>query len=275
MPLDLGAYSASISFHGGSLAFRLNLLPRNPISGYRLLAFNVEIILAQEEDVELKDDSRGKNIKKKLIGTLILTSQRLIFVEANQEDVVSAGVGPFSRRAATYRYADIQDLGEISPANPNNLEILLSAIEDASGSEGITHPPELKVAWKKEDGAQHRVVFIEELINDRKKDLKDWAKVIQGLQAGTIAIRRPTALPPGIDSLDGKILHVMGDMQEKGPFEIEEETESEFHLDLDPDDVQAACEKLTVQGFLDKTHDRSGEAFYRKRSPLGEDDLSS
>ncbi len=64
-------------------------------------------------------------------------------------------------------------------------------------------------------------------------------------------------------------------MQEKGVFEIEEETETQFKLDLDPDNVEAACEKLASMGFLDKTPDNSGEVFYRKISPLGDDDPST
>ena len=88
-------------------------------------------------------------------------------------------------------------------------------------------------------------------------------------------IRRLTNLPPSIETLEGKILRVLGDMQDKGTFEIEEEVESEFKLDLDVDDVQKACEKLVLLGLVDKTPDASGDAFYRKRSPLGEDDLSS
>ena len=146
---------------------------------------------------------------------------------------------------------------------------------EAVGSEGILHPPELKVSWKQEDGADVRAVFREELITRRKKDLKDWAKVILGLRDDRITIRRPSSRPPSIDTLEGKILHVLGDMQEKGVFEIEEEAESAFKTNLDPDEVQAACDGLSAQGFLDKEQDTSGEAFYRKRSLLGEDDLSS
>ncbi len=46
-------------------------------------------------------------------------------------------------------------------------------------------------------------------------------------------------------------------------------------MDLDTDRVEAACKKLSSMGFVDETPDNSGETFYRKRSPLGEDDLSS
>ena len=229
------------------------------------------MILAEEEDVLLKDNV--PRTMKNLVGTLVLTNKRLLFVEANTEEKANLPIGGGIFKS-TYRYADVPDLGEVS-ANPNNLTVPLNSIENVSGSEGILHPPELKVAWKTDNGQLEHAVFTEELINDRKKDLKDWAKVIKGLKDGTIIPRKPSTRAPSIDSLEGKILHTLGDMQEKGPFEIEEATEKEFKMDLDPEEVEAACEKLASQGFLDKTPDPSGDAFYRIRSPLGEDDLSS
>jgi len=231
-----------------------------------------EIILAQEEDVVVKDNIPGK--MKNIVGTLILTDQNLYFVEANKEDSLKFGLGPVSKNSVTLRYADIEDLGEVN-SDPNNIIIPLPSILKASGSEGIIHPPELKITWKASGGGEERAVFTEEIMGGRKKDLKDWAKTIQRLKEGRITIQRPSAPAPGADSLEGKILHVMGDMQEKGIFEIEEESETEFKHDLDPDVVEAACEKLASMGFLDKIPDNSGETFYRKRSPLGEDDLST
>jgi hypothetical protein len=231
-----------------------------------------EIILAQEEDVLLKDNVPGK--MKDQAGTLVLTDRRLLFVEANKEEEVNVGASPVSGRYVTVRYSDVEDLNEV-PVNPNNLTILLSSIETAKGSEGIFHPPELKVTWRGEAGQLENATFTEELINDRKKDLKDWAKVINGLKSGTIVPNKPKGTMPDSDSLEGKILHILGDMQEKGPMEIEEETEGKFKIELDPDRVEAALKKLSLMGFLDETPDKSGETFYRKRSPLGEDDLSS
>jgi hypothetical protein len=236
------------------------------------LSQDSEVILAQEEGVVLKDNVPGT--MKNLVGTLVLTDRRLLFVEADKEEEVNVGVSPVSGRYATVRYADVQDLSEVS-ANSNNLSIPLSSIQTVNGSGGILRPPELKVTCKASSGQLEHAMFSEELINDRKKSLKDWAKVINGLNAGTIIPKKPSAPVPGVDSMEGKILHVLGDMQEKGQFEIEEETEKEFKIDLDPDQVEAACKKLSSMGFLDETPDNSGETFYRKRSPLGEDDLSS
>jgi hypothetical protein len=64
-------------------------------------------------------------------------------------------------------------------------------------------------------------------------------------------------------------------MQEKGVMEIEEAVESEYEVELDPDEVQAACDRLSSQHLLIRSPDSSDYMFYRRASPLGEDDLSS
>jgi len=224
-----------------------------------------EIILAQEQSV-LRKDSSGKKID----GTLILTDRRLLFVEANKEENLTGEIG---NRSATLRYAEVEDLNEL-PMGTYNLSIPLGSLISVSGSEGIFHTPELKVTWK-EDSVTKSAEFTEDIIGGRKKDLKDWAKVIQSLKSGKITIQKLPNAPPSIETLEGKILHVLGDMQEKGTFEIEEEVETEFKLDLDIDQIEEACEKLASLGLVDKDPDSSGDVFYRKRSPLGEDDLSS
>jgi hypothetical protein len=223
------------------------------------LSTSDEIILTQEQSATRKADS-GEKIQ----GTLVLTDKRLLFVVANKEEDIGAG---------TLRYADVDDLKNI-PASPHNLSVTIASIERVSGSEGIIHTPELKIDWK-ENGELRHTEFFEEIFGGRKKDLRDWAKVIEGLRAGKISINRPRNPPPSMDTLEGKILNVLGDMQEKGVFEIEEEVETTFQIDSDPDQVEAACDKLVDEGLLDKTPDKSGDNFYRKRSPLSEDDLSS
>lgn len=231
-----------------------------------------EIILAQEQDVQVKDNIPGK--MKSVVGTLVLTDRRLLMVEANKEEELDLKMGGFTKRSATFRYADIDDLDEVT-SNPNNISIRLNSIVSAVGTEGILRPPELKISWRLESGVINNAVFTEELIGGRKKGLKDWARIILGVRDGTTKIQRPTMSTPSVDSLEGKVLHVLGDMQEKGVFEIEDETETEFKVDLDPDVVESACENLASTGFLDKTIDSSGEIFYRRKSPLGNDDLSS
>jgi len=62
-------------------------------------------------------------------------------------------------------------------------------------------------------------------------------------------------------------------MQRKGAFEIEEEAEAQFKTKLDPEDVQAACESLSAKGLLERFPDKSGDVYYQKRSPLGDDAL--
>jgi hypothetical protein len=227
-----------------------------------------EIILAQEQSVIRKSDS-GENVQ----GTLVLTNKRLLFLPANKEEELDMNIAGLSRRSGMLRYADVEDLNQI-PNSPENLFIALHSIVHVSGSEGIIHPPNLKVNWN-ENGKGRHVEFSEEIIGGRKKDLRDWAKVIDSLRTGKLQISRPQNSLPDKDTLEGKILYVLGDMQEKGTLEIEEEVEHTFGVDLDPDQVEAACDKLVSQDFLDYIPDQSGDKFYRKRSPLGEDDLSS
>ena len=74
---------------------------------------------------------------------------------------------------------------------------------------------------------------------------------------------------PDRDTLGGRILTVLADMQEKGLMTIEDEVEKRFGIDLDPDEVKTTCEELAGEGLL-KTQDGS---FFVKVSPLGSDDL--
>jgi hypothetical protein len=66
-------------------------------------------------------------------------------------------------------------------------------------------------------------------------------------------------------------------MQDKGCFEIQGEVERQFKPEgeLDSDDIERACQELVSTGLVTVQGDPSGDNFYRKRSPLGEDDLSS
>ncbi|MDA4129639.1 MAG: hypothetical protein OK457_02600 [Thaumarchaeota archaeon] len=218
-----------------------------------------EIILAQEQGAVMKSDSGGK-----IQGTLVLTDRRLIFVSADKEEEIGTG---------RVRFADVEDLTNL-PQSANNLSIPLSSIVQVSGSGGIIQPAMLKVSWS-DNARERRAEFSEELFRGGKKDLRAWAKVIDGIKSGKTQISRPRTTPPSTDTLEGKILYVLGDMQEKGIFEIEEQVETTFKVDLDPDQVKPECDNLVNQGLVDVEPDPSGDNFYRKRSPLGEDDLSS
>jgi hypothetical protein len=201
-------------------------------------------------------------------GTLVLTNKRLIFVctDDRGEDLP---VGYFGDHLLLY--SEVEDLDSI-PNQAPNVFIQLSAVS-ARGHRGELGRPSLEVNWKDQDGS-HDLVFTETLTGRRKKNLNDWAPVIGGIKSGTQKlIVLPS--PPSTDSLEGKVMHVMADMQEKGPLEIEEAVESEYKLELDPDEVQAACDRLSSQQLLIRSPDSNGDIYYRRVSPLGEDDLSS
>ncbi len=134
--------------------------------------------------------------------------------------------------------------------------------------------PSLEVKWQ--GGASEKgKVFIERLSGrSRRKNLNDWASVIERLKTGDQKlIQLPK--PPAADTPDGKVYRVLADMQRKGIFEIKEDVEKQLGSKLDQDQVQAACDKLSGVGLLKKMPDPSGDTYYQKRSPLGDDDLNS
>jgi len=237
-----------------------------------------EVILAQEQGVI----RRGVGAKKALEGdfgvgevegTLVLTNQRLLFVCGNEEEVElpePTGFNPFGK--VTVLFSDVEDLRSV-PENPRNLSIDIAAISSLKGRRGELAKPALEVGWR-EGGSARSFEFIQQLTGKRARNLNDWAAVIERLKAGKQQVVR---LPPSpsLDTLEGKVMSVMGDMQEKGEFEIEGEVERGFKVDLDPDQVEESCGKLVSMGLLDVREDVGGDKFYQKRSSLGQDDLSS
>jgi len=232
-----------------------------------------EIMLAQEQGVIMRQVGKEKKLEGalggELEGTLVLTNRRLIFVctDERKDDLKSRGSIAGTMRLV---YSDVEDLTSI-PSTNGNIFIPLSSITLVKGHPGRVERPSLEVKWQeaKEEGR----VFVERLSGrSRRRNLNDWATVIERLKTGNQKI---TQLPqtPSVDTLDGKIVHVMADMQRKGVFEIEQEVETQFKAKLDPDDVQSACQRLADGGLLEKFQDKSGDMYYQKRSPLGDDAL--
>ena len=200
-------------------------------------------------------------------GTLVLTDRRLIFA-CTDEKLVELPVGFLE---ANLVFSEVEDVGQI-PQKPPNVFISISSIESVKPHGGRLERPGFELAW--EDGGTRRSVLIVQGEERKGKGLKDWAPIIENLKAGRqklVAIPRP----PPVDTLEGKIVRVLSDMQEKGVLEIEEEVEDQFKAELDPDEVQTACDALATQGMIRRYPDSSGDVFYRRASPLGEDDLSS
>ena len=232
------------------------------------------MILAQEQGAFFREAGAKKELEAEFgfdetEGTLILTDKRLIFA-CTDEKVDEVPVGLIGR--ARVIYAEVEDLGRI-PLKPPNVFISIASISSVKAHGGKLGKPGLDIAW--DDGGDRRsAVFTEELMGHEGKSLRDWAPVIEKLRSGTqklVAIPQP----PPIDTLQGRIVRVLSDMQEKGVLEIEETVEGEFKTELDPDEVQGACDELASKGLLRRYPDSSGDIFYRRASPLGEDDLSS
>jgi hypothetical protein len=236
-----------------------------------------EVILAQNQGVTMRDAGRKKEIEAEFgfdetHGTLVLTNKRLIFACTNEKEEDIPGENyevPWSKIGVVY--SEVEDIEGISQ-EPPNVFVPITAISSVRGhAEGIGRAS-IEVSWADAAG-KHGAVFTQDLKRSGR-NLNDWAPTIENIRAGR---QRLVALPkpPSVDTLEGKVVRVLSDMQEKGLLVIEEAVETEFKVELDPDDVQAACENLASQGLLKRYPDSSGEVYYRKASPLGEDDLSS
>jgi len=231
-------------------------------------------MLAQEQGVVMRETGAGKALEGQLggelEGTLLLTNLRLLFVCTNeQKDDVRGSL----ERTMRLVYSDVEDLASV-PAGENNVFIELSSTSSVKGHAGHVTKPSLEVKWR-EGASEKGRVFIERLSGrSRRRNLNDWAAVIERLKAGgQKLIQLPK--PPATDTLDGKIYRVLADVQRKGVFEVQAEAEKQFGSKLDPDEVQAACDRLSNSGLLKKIPDSSGDNYYQKRSPLGEDELNS
>lgn len=232
-----------------------------------------ETILAQEQGANMRSSGASKELEAEFgvgvrEGTLVLTNKRLIFVCTNEsgEDLPIGYSGEH-----TLLYSEVEDLQKIPDRLPN-IFIPLEAATAQGRKEGMGRPS-LRVAWK-DEGGNHDLTFTETLTGRRKRNLNDWAPVMEKLKNGTQKLNE-LPKPPSIETLEGKVMHVLADMQEKGLMQIEETVEGEYGVDLDPDQVQTACDALASQHIVVRFQDQGGESYYRRISPLGEDGLSS
>jgi hypothetical protein len=240
-----------------------------------------EVILAEEEAVinrgigivqEVKSDL---DVGSQTEGNLVLTNRRLFYAHGASREVKvpSSATAPFDvlgRKRLVV--SDISDLDSI-PSDPSNIQIRLSSMVSVKGHHTPGFAPKLEVRWN-DSGTVKVTEFVEqETGRSRKRNLNDWARVIERLRTGTqqVMVLPP---PPERDSLDWRVLAALGDMQEKGIMMLEGELESTYAIDLEPEDVREACERLAVSGLARRTTPAGEDPFYEKVSPLGEDDLN-
>jgi hypothetical protein len=84
-----------------------------------------------------------------------------------------------------------------------SLEIPISKLVDVVGHKGTAIAPKLEVKWTDQSGATRVAEFVQQMTGgSRRKNLNDWAKVIEKLKAKQLKI---TPLPPapGIERLQG------------------------------------------------------------------------
>jgi len=234
-----------------------------------------EVMLAQEQGVIMKGIGLEKELEggfgEELGGTLVLTNRRLIFVSSNDKEDELPVPDILPGLKTDVLYSDVEELDSI-PTDSCNLFISIPSISSVHGHRMELTRPSLEVKWR-EGSEEKSKVFVETVTGrSRKKNLNDWASVIERLNAG---LQKLTSVPknPSVDTLEGKIMKIMNDMQWRGLLGIEEEVEETFKTQLDPDEIQTACDKLSSQGSL-RRRPEPGDVFYRKCSPLGDDDLS-
>ncbi|HZW56751.1 MAG TPA: hypothetical protein VFF30_10730 [Nitrososphaerales archaeon] len=213
-------------------------------------------------------------------------------------------------------YAVIYDAVELSrplpAASSPQSDAVSIGLEDIVSAEGVAvrslairltggGGPLLRVTWKDRGAAagerarqpseeeEKKEEFEENITGkSRRKNLNDWADVILKLKSGAlnIVLERQTALEqakPKLDTDEGKVLYLLGDMQSKSTLQLSEEAEKNFGWKIELDAIQAACNELvkrklvvgTYEGFWDDG-DLEYPPFYRKKAPLGEEyDISS
>ncbi|MDA4115409.1 MAG: hypothetical protein OK442_02500 [Thaumarchaeota archaeon] len=235
-----------------------------------------EVMLAQEQAVIRRGPGIRKGVEAafgmggETEGTLVLTDRRLVYVHGSEKEE-SLRIGGFS--AKRLFFSDVESLDSM-PMDSASLEIQISVIAKVAGHHGEAIAPKLEVTWT-EGGSNRATEFVQQISGaSRRRNLNDWAKVIDKLRANQLKITPPPPTPES-DTLEGRIMGVLGDMQEKGLLTVENEVEERYKVDLDPDVVEAACEKLVAAGLLVKGDARYEDVFYRKASPLGADDLSA
>jgi hypothetical protein len=240
-----------------------------------------EIILAEEEAVVnhgvgvIQEAESDMDVGKQTQGNLVLTNLRLIYAHGAEKeiDIPTGMIDPFATLGKKRLIiSDVEELDNI-PSDPFNTFIRISTITSVKGHHIPGFAPKLEVRWT-DGGLEKATEFIEqETGRSRRRNLNDWAPIIERLKAGKQKI---TILPPAPDrdSLEGRILLVLDDMQEKGLITIESEVEEKFKMDLEPDQVREACEKLVAQGLIRRTTSINEDPFYLKVSPLGEDDMN-
>ena len=240
-----------------------------------------EVILAEEEAVInrgigiIQEVESDLDVGKQTEGNLVLTNLRLVYAHGAEKEVdIPVGtIDPFETLGRKRLFiSDVQELDDI-PSDPSNITIRLSSIVSAKGHHPPGLSPKLEVRWN-DNGIVKVTEFVEqETGRSRERNLNDWAAVIERLKTGRQKI---TALPPAPDrdSLEGRVLLSLDDMQEKGLMTIEAEVEKRYGTDLDPDQVREACERLASQGLIRRTSGDQEGSFYVKVSPLGDDDLN-
>ena len=189
-----------------------------------------ESFLAQEQGAIMRMAGERKELEAEFgigekQGTLVLTNKRLIFVCTHdiREDVV---LSPFM--GLKLLYSEVGEVMKKVEKAPPNLFISLEDIITVKGRKGgLEGRPSLEVEWN-DHGSKRNYVFTE--VSHRAQNLNDWTQIVENLKSGKQKLVALPAVPP-IDTLEGKIMHVLADLQEKGVLTIEGSIRETFNVD--------------------------------------------
>lgn len=237
---------------------------------------SAEVMLAQEQAVIRRGSGLRREIEsafglRETEGTLVLTDRRLVYVHGNEkeEDIRTGAIG-----GKKLFFADVEELNSME-LDSMSVEIPVSKIAKVTGHRKEAVAPKLEVKWADTNMAIRIDEFVQQVTGgSRKKNLNDWARVIDKLRTRQLRIT-PLPTAPGEGTLEGRALVVLGDMQDKGALTIEEEVEGKYKVDLDPDAVDAALAKLVALGLVKRFAPKDEGPYFRKASPLGDEDLSA
>ena len=181
----------------------------------------------------------------------------------------------------TIYFSEIYDASEIPQdiwlSTSGSISFSLEDIDSATSEKRLLHKPTLKVVSNATDNRQPSIAeFQEQITGKRDCQLDEWAPLILKVKSGVLNDKihlalRLTSLYPSVQTLEGKVFYILGDLQRKNAYEISSQIEEKFNEHVSLQDVEIVCLNLSKQGWIDEMfRDYSLPLLYCRNSPLVE-----
>ena len=179
----------------------------------------------------------------------------------------------------TIYFSEIYDASEIPRdiglSTSGSISFSLEDIDSATSEKRLLHKPTLKVVSNATDNRQPSIAeFQEQITGKRDCQLDEWAPLILKVKSGVLNDKihlalRLTSLYPSVQTLEGKVFYILGDLQRKNAYEISSQIEEKFNEHVSLQDVEIVCLNLSKQGWIDEMfRDYSLPLLYCRNSPL-------